>query len=179
MTMGLQFSRRLATRQKSICPPRAAKEETRNGDRSLPYLRATNLLASGNTTLRRRFRIPGLSNGLTLSRTEQHVAFHSDFISGGLIWAELAFKLEERIFYGSMGYYPIFPRGWEFRSFGANTLSSPWAAPRTHGHFGLDNIIRTGRLPSEWGAEDFRLYEWISHLIIDRNGNATQLSYDS
>ena len=173
----------VCTRQKATCPPRAAKEETRNGDRSCPTCGQPISLASGNTYIEETdVRIPGLSNGLTLVRTWNSMwpSTQMSYQEGlfGLNWRS---NFEERIFYGSDGYYKYSRGDGSFWSFGANNSVLTVAAPaNVTATLVLDNGNTHWTLTFQNGEQ--RTFDYTSGFltsIIDRNGNATQLSYDS
>src|SRR5882672_1162120 len=173
----------VCTRQKATCPPRAAKEETRNGDRSCPTCGQPISLASGNTYIEETdVRIPGLSNGLTLVRTWNSMwpSTQMSYQEGlfGLNWRS---NFEERIFYGSDGYYKYSRGDGSFWSFGANNSVLTVAAPaNVTATLVLDNSNTHWTLTFQNGEQ--RTFDYTSGFltsIIDRNGNATQLSYDS
>jgi YD repeat-containing protein len=164
------------------CPPPAAA-----GEVCLACLAAAAAagrpinLAIGNTFIEETdVRLPGLSGGLMLKRTWNSMwpATQSNF-QIGLFGPNWRSTFEERVFLGS-DYYIKYARGdGSFWSFGSNGSAWSVAAPA--------NVVATlvtgntsWTLTFQNGEQ--RVFDGNSGkltTIIDRNGNTTQLSYDS
>jgi YD repeat-containing protein len=162
----------------SACPPVAAPSETCTHCQTAG---SPISLATGNTFIDETdIRIPGLSNGLTLVRTWNSVwpATQSAF-QIGLFGPNWRSNFEERVFVGSDNYIKYGRGDGSFWSFGFNGGEWSVAAPA--------NVTATLSLGSSYWTLTFqngeqRLFDVASGKlisIIDRNGNATQLSYDS
>jgi YD repeat-containing protein len=171
----------LCTQQTSACPPAAAHSESAPGT-VCTHCGSPISLDSGNTYfIDTDLKVPGLSNGLALSRTwnSMWTATQNSFKTGlfGPSWRS---NYEERVFFGSDGFYKYSRGDGSFWSFGI-TSSSGWtvAAPA--------NVIATLSFDSSTYTIAFqngekRIFDYTSGVlkfIVDRNGNSTQLSYDS
>ena len=166
------------------CAPTTAASETRSscqrGTACSPIS-----LASGNTFIAEAdVKIPGLGGGLTLVRNwnSQWPATQSAY-QIGLFGPQWRSNFEERVFLGSDNYMK-YARGdgsfWSFGWGGAGSVAG-WsvAAPANY-------TARLVQGPSYWTITfqngEQRLFDNTSGnlvSIIDRNGNATQLTYDS
>jgi YD repeat-containing protein len=172
------------TRQKSTCPARDAKEETRDGA-SCPACQASKpiSLVSGNTYIEQTdVRIPGLSNGLILVRTWNSMWPSTQMSSqSGLFGLNWRSNFEERVFYGNDGYYKYSRGDGSFWSFGATGSVLSVAAPaNANATLVVDSNNTHWTLTFQNGEQ--RIFNYTSGSltsIINRNGNATQLSYDS
>jgi len=168
------------TRQKAACPPFAAITETAPGG-TCPNCGKPISLTSGNTYITQTdVRVPGLSNGLNLVRTWNSMwpltqtAFQTGLF--GLSWRS---NYEERVFFGADGYYK-YSRGdgsfWSFAWSGSGlSLAAPANASAT-----LPYNSSTYTITFQNGEK--RIFNFTSGSllsIVDRNGNATQLSYDA
>jgi YD repeat-containing protein len=148
-----------------------------------PCLRAGKpiCLADGDTYIEDvDVRIPGLSNGLTLVRTWNSVWPSSQSSSRvGLFGPNWRSTYEERVFVGSDHYIKYARNDGSFWSFGRRGNAWNPTAPA--------NITATlAEGPPYWtvtfqNGEQRRFETNTGHLvaIIDRNGNTTQLTYDS
>jgi YD repeat-containing protein len=168
------------------CPPAAGPNEVCPFCNRAATAQASPIdLATGNTYVSQAdISVPGLGGGLSLSRTWNSLtpsiqnSFPSMF---GTNWRS---TYEERIIYNSGDGYVKYARSdgsvWSFGFASANTqLTFKTAAPRNDG-----STLTTGTsyytLTSKSGEK--RLFDNTTGAllsIIDRNGNTTQLSYDS
>jgi YD repeat-containing protein len=143
-------------------------------------------MSTGNTYVEQSdLRIPGLSQGLSLSRTWNSVwpSSQNDSRIGrfGLNWRS---SYEERVFLGSDGYMKYARSDGSFWSFGFTTYESDQTflyhivAPANQSMI-LESGTSSWKITFKDGEK--RLFDNASGLlvsIIDRNGNATGLSYD-
>jgi YD repeat-containing protein len=160
------------------CPPVAAPAETCT--RCLAAGNPINL-ASGNTYIDETdIRIPGLSNGLMLMRTWNSMwPATQSALQIGLFGPNWRSTYEERVFVGSDNYIKYGRGDGSFWSFGFNAGHWSVAAPA--------NVTANLSWGSSYWTLTFqngeqRLFDVTSGKlisIIDRNGNTTQLSYDS
>lgn len=163
----------------SPCLPAVSKSETRG---ECPNCSKPISLSSGNTSIEETdVRIPGLSGGLSLSRTwnsiwpPTQVAFQT-----GLFGPNWRSTYEERIFVGGDNYVKYARSDGSFWSFvGGGTLTV--IAPSN-----VTGTLTTNSGNTEWILTfqngEQRIFSYTSGsltAIIDRNGNTTQLSYDS
>lgn len=140
-------------------------------------------LSNGNVYIQQRdVRIPGLGNGLTLTRIWNSIwpASQSSF-STGIFGPNWRSTYEERIFTGSDGAVK-YARGdgsfWSFLLYGSP--ASYHAIVPANGRATLSYSSSYWTLTFENGEQ--RLFSTTSGslaAIIDRNGNTTQLSYDA
>ena len=138
-------------------------------------------LATGNTYVEQTdVRVPGLSGGLTLSRTwnslwpDTQSAFQV-----GLFGPNWRSSFEERVFVGSDGYIKYAKSDGSFWSFGFNGADWVPAAPANVAATLVDNSP-SWTLTFQNGER--RIFDDTSGnltSIIDRNGNTTQISYDA
>jgi YD repeat-containing protein len=193
--------------QPATCPPAGGKDETCSGCNGGPggggpggggpggggpggggpggapgpFASSPINLATGNTFIRQTdIRIPGLSAGLTLARTwnskwpSTQTAFQV-----GIFGPNWRSTFEERVFVGSDNYVKYAREDGSFWSFGFASGGMKLAAPA--------NVSATLVQGSTYWTLTFqngeqRLFDNTSGsliAIIDRNGNTTQLSYDS
>lgn len=138
-------------------------------------------LASGNTYIEEMdVRLPGLSGGLTLARTwNSSWPVTQSAFQIGLFGPNWRSNFEERLFVGS-DHYVKYGRGdGSFWSFGSNGSTWSLAAPA--------NAVATLVIGSlNWTITfqngEQRVFSGTTGKlisIIDRNGNTTQLTYDS
>jgi YD repeat-containing protein len=161
-----------------MCPPVAAPGETKP---RCPAGGHPICLASGNTYIDETdIRIPGLSKGLMLMRTWNSMwPATQSALQIGLFGPNWRSTYEERVFVGSDNYIKYGREDGSFWSFGFNAGHWSVAAPA--------NVTATLFWGSSYWTLTFqngeqRLFDVTSGKlisIIDRNGNATQLSYDS
>jgi YD repeat-containing protein len=163
------------------CPPAASPSETHCP--FCPTATAGNpiSLADGNTYIKETdLKLPGLGGGLTLARTwnslwpSTQTAFQV-----GLFGPNWRSSFEERVFVGSDNYIKYARGDGTFWSFGYSGGTWVIAAPKT-----VTATLVQG--PSYWTltfeSGEQRLFDNTSGnliAIIDRNGNTTQLSYNS
>jgi YD repeat-containing protein len=171
------------------CPPKAAKEETRDGD-TCPYCSSSGTrpnaskpisLVTGDTYIAQTdVRIPGLSNGLTLARTwnsmwpSTQTAFQT-----GLFGPNWRSTYEERVFMGSDSYVKYARSDGSFWSFGGAVSLYPVAPSNVTTTLTADSAQTQWTLTFQNGEK--RIFSYASGSltsIVDRNGNTTQLSYD-
>ena len=160
------------------CAPVAAPSETRC---NCSIAGQPISLADGNTYIKEMdVRLPGLAGGLTLSRTWNSLwpSTQSAFQVGifGPNWRS---SFEERVYVGSDHYIKYARGDGTFWSFGYNGGFWSLAAPRT-------TVATLVPGQSYWTLTfqngEQRLFNNTSGnliAIIDRNGNATQLSYNA
>jgi YD repeat-containing protein len=164
----------------SACPPAAGAAETCASCAAAAAGHPISL-ASGNTFIvETDIKVPGLSSGLKLVRTWNSMwpATQSAF-QVGLFGPNWRSNYEERVFLGSDNYMKYARGDGSFWSFGANGSSLSVAAP-ANVNATLSQGTSYWTLTFQNGEQ--RLFDNTSgHLIsiIDRNGNTTQLSYDS
>jgi YD repeat-containing protein len=165
----------------NACPPPAAAQETCLACASAAAGHPISL-ASGNTYIvETDVKIPGLSGGLALVRTWNSLwPSTQTAYQVGLFGPNWRSNYEERIFVGSDNYIK-YARGdgnfWSFGYSSGNTLRP--AAPAN-----VNATLVYG--PTYWTLTfqdgEQRLFEETAGKlveIIDRNGNSTQLTYDS
>jgi YD repeat-containing protein len=139
-------------------------------------------LATGNTYIQQTdVKIPGLSGGLTLTRTWNSMwpATQSTYQIGpfGPNWS---LNFEERIFVGSDQYIKYARGDGSFWSFGSNGLWSWSVAAPANASATLVQGTTNWTLTFQNGEQRvFNIATGQLVSIIDRNGNTTQLSYDS
>jgi YD repeat-containing protein len=143
-------------------------------------------LAKGNTYIAQTdLRVPGLGGGLGLTRTWNSIAPASESASSqgmfGLKWSS---AFEERLFVGSDGYMKyargngdVWSLGFSGQSNGTNFYAAAGPANQTE-------TLNAGSANSTISFQngEQRVFDSISGnllSIIDRNGNATRLSYDA
>jgi len=144
-------------------------------------------LATGNTYIEETdLKVPGLSNGLALDRTWNSKWPPSQSGSQvGRFGPNWRSTYEERVFVGSDGYMKYARSDGSFWSFGflsssGSIMTYKVAAPANAGGATLATGASFWTLTFQNGEQ--RLFDNASGniiKIIDRNGNATQISYDS
>jgi YD repeat-containing protein len=166
-----------------VCQPPAANKETcpTCGTPVTPTAGGPISLATGNTYIKERdLSIPGLSGGLTLVRIWNSIWPSTQMASQvGLFGPNWRSNFEERVFVGTDNYVKYARGDGSFWSFGINGSSWSLAAPA--------NVSATLTPGASYWTLTFqngeqRLFDNTSGNlidIIDRNGNTTQLSYDS
>jgi YD repeat-containing protein len=162
------------------CPPPQAASETKP---RCPAAVAGKpiCLSTGNTYIEQSdVRLPGLSGGLTLSRTwNSQWPSTQSLLQVGMFGPNWRSTYEERVFVGSDNYIKYARGDGSFWSFGSNGGTWSLAAPQ--------NVTATLASGSSYWTLTFqsgeqRLFNNTSGsliAIIDRNGNTTQLSYDA
>jgi YD repeat-containing protein len=175
---GPSFFFTLCTIPSAACaPPEPGKEPCPN----CPHGGGPISLASGNTFIEQTdLKIPGLGGGLTLARTWNSVwpSTQSTF-QVGLFGPNWRSTYEERIFLGFDNYIKYSRGNGSFWSLGYNGSTWNFAAPA--------NVVATlAQGTTYWtltfqNGEQRRFDNTTGNLIaiIDRNGNTTQISYDS
>lgn len=143
-------------------------------------------LTNGNTYIQETdLKIPGLGKGISLARTWNSIwpASESAYQNGmfGLNWIS---NYEERVFQGSgnaVNYMAYLRADGGLWFFGPNNGSSwPLAAPANTPASLVPNGTLSWTITFQNGEQ--RIFNYASGsltTIIDRNGNTTQLSYDS
>lgn len=159
------------------CAPAGAAAETRN---RCPNCGKPISLTDGNTYIvQNDVQVPGLGGGLSLTRTWNSMwPITQDGTQRGLFGDKWRSTYEERVFLGSDNTMKYSRADGSFWSFGYNGGTWSVAAP--------GNVTATlARGSSYWTLTlqngEQRLFANTSGSlisIIDRNGNATQLSYD-
>ena len=141
-------------------------------------------IASGNTWIEQTdLRVPGLGGGLALVRTWNSV-WPSTLTAqaAGLFGPNWRSTYEERVFVGGDSYLKYATASGDFWSFGWNGTINVLVSP--------GNVYATldqgTTHPNAWtlkfGNGEQRLFDLTSGsltFIVDRNGNATQISYDA
>lgn len=168
----------------ALCPPADAAPET---GAMCPYhgneaeSGSPICLANGDTYIKQTdLALPGLGGGLTLVRTWNSLWPPTQSASEvGLFGPNWRSSFEERVFVGSDNYIKYARGDGTFWSFGYNGGIWVIAAPKT-----VTATLVQG--PSYWTltfeSGEQRLFDNTSGnltAIIDRNGNTTQLSYNS
>ncbi len=165
----------------AICPPAAAPQESCPSCAQPAAAGQPISLASGNTYIvETDVRVPGLSGGLTLVRTwnSKWPATQSAF-QIGLFGPNWRSNFEERVFIGSDHYLKYSRGDGSFWSFGFNGGGWTVAAPA---NIAATFVTGSPNWTLTFQNGEQRLFDNISGKlvkIIDRNGNTTQLSYDS
>jgi YD repeat-containing protein len=165
-------------------PPDAAKETCttcNDGHASEPIN-----LATGDTyIIETDISIPGLGGGLSLTRTWNSILSPSQQSYGGIFGRNWRSNFEERLLYaGTDGYLKYTRSDGAVWSFGTEAAGSSSITYRTSAPANNLTRITSGDTNYTVTAHDGskKLFDSVSGLlvsIIDRNGNATQLSYDS
>src|SRR5712691_1542392 len=166
----------ICTVPNTTCAPAAAKNETCP---TCPHASNPISLATGNTYIEEAdLRIPGLSNGLTLSRTWNSQWPSSQMASQvGSFGPNWRSTYEERVFLGSDGYLR-YARGdgsfWSFAAGAGWVTVAPGNAGATlaQGSTYWTLVLKNGE------QRHFDINSGSLTTIIDRNGNTTQLTYD-
>src|SRR5882672_1700855 len=140
-------------------------------------------LASGNTYITESdVRIPGLSSGLTLSRTWNSIwPLTQASFSVGLFGPNWRSTYEERIFVGSDHYVKYSRNDGAYWSFAyAGAAYAPVAPANATATLTLDSNSTYWMLTFQNGEQRIFGYSsgWLTS-IIDHNGNTTQLTYDA
>ena len=138
-------------------------------------------LATGNTFIQQTdLRIPGLGNGLSLVRTWNSQWPSSESASQvGLFGPNWRSTYEESVSTDSYGYMTYARADGSFWSFGAG--ASGWAVVAP-GNAGATLVQGSSYWTLTLKNGEQRRFDLLSGLltaIIDRNGNATQISYDA
>lgn len=162
-----------------LCKPAASPLETRG---QCPNCSKPISLSSGNTSIEETdIKLPGLAGGLSLSRTwnsiwpPTQVAFQT-----GLFGPNWRSTYEERIFLGDDNFVKYARSDgsfWSFAGAGSLTVIAPSNVTAT---LTLNSADTQWTLTFQNGEQ--RTFNYASGsltAIIDRNGNATQLSYDA
>ena len=172
------------TKPNATCPPLAGPSET-NKKGSCPTCNAASPinLVTGNTFVEENdVKIPGLSNGLTLTRIWNSQWPPTQSASQiGLFGPNWRSTFEERIFFGNDGYYKYSRGDGSFWSFGSSSSGWKVVAPANDLATLVANSNYTFWTLTFQNGEQ-RIFNYASGYlttIIDRNGNTTQLSYDS
>src|SRR6266436_2892856 len=166
----------ICTVPNTTCAPAAAKNETCP---TCPHASNPISLATGNAYIEETdLRIPGLSNGLTLSRTWNSQWPSSQMASQvGSFGPNWRSTYEERVFLGSDGYLR-YARGdgsfWSFAAGAGWVTVAPGNAGATlaQGSTYWTLVLKNGE------QRHFDINSGSLTAIIDRNGNTTQLTYD-
>jgi YD repeat-containing protein len=164
----------------SACAPAAAAGETCASCAAAAAGHPISL-ASGNTFIvETDIKVPGLSSGLKLVRTWNSMwpSTQSAF-QVGLFGPNWRSNYEERVFLGSDNYMKYARGDGSFWSFGVNGSSLSVAAP-ANANATMTQGTAYWTITFQNGEQ--RLFDNTSGnliSIIDRNGNTTQLSYDS
>jgi YD repeat-containing protein len=167
------------TRPKATCPPPAAPPVSKCPSCGRPIS-----LTTGNTFIEQTdVKIPGLSGGLTLSRTWNSMwgtTEDSSLAGIGLFGGKWRSTFEERIFVGNDGYYKYVRADGSIWSFafspGGWTVAAPANALAT-----LDPYSNQVYMTLTFENGEKRIFNYLGGgltSIIDRNGNTTQLTYD-
>jgi YD repeat-containing protein len=167
----------------NCAPPNAGQETgpTCNSTRSNPSGGHPICLASGDTFIvETDLKIPGLGGGLSLVRTWNSLwpATQSAF-QVGLFGPNWRSNFEERVFTGSDNYMKYARGDGSFWSFGAGGPAWSVAAPA---NAAATLVSGPSYCTITFKNGEQRLFDNTSGnliSIIDRNGNATQLTYDA
>jgi YD repeat-containing protein len=179
---GLSFFFTPCTIPNAVCPPPDAKDEVCLACQIAAATGGSPVnLATGNTYIQQTdLRIPGLGGGLSLARTwnSKWPSSQSTF-QVGLFGPNWRSTYEERVILGLDNYIKYSRSDGSFWSFGYNGATWNVAAPAN-----VSADLAEGT--SYWtltfqNGEQRRFDNTTGNLIaiIDRNGNTTQLSYDS
>ena len=180
-----QFSFTVTCQLPPLCPPPGSAGEGASGP-SCPHCGNPISLVSGNTFIEENdVRIPGLSNGLTLVRTWNSMwpSTQSAFRIGlfGPNWRS---NFEERVFLGGDNYVK-YGRGdgsfWSL-TYSGYSGGAPIYTVVAPANAGVTLYTGSSYWTMIFQNGEQRLFDNSSGkltAIIDRNGNTTQLSYDS
>jgi YD repeat-containing protein len=170
------------------CPPPAAASETCPTCTAQQAVAGAPIsLASGNTFIKESdVRLPGLAGGLTLVRTWNSLWPATQATSRvGLFGPNWRSNFEERIFVGSDNYIKYARGDGSFWSFGfagfqGQFVAMAVAAPANAGVSSLVQFTQYWTITFTNGEKrNFDITSGNLVSIIDRNGNVTQLTYDS
>jgi len=160
-------------------PPHASKETCPR----CPSAGSPISLATGNTYIEEKdISLPGLGGGLSLTRTWLSLWPSSQIASSiGLFGPNWRSTYEERIFMDTGDNYLKYSRGdGSYWSFGYSSLGTFIVAAPRNVAATLSQNATNWVLAFENGEQrQFSLTTGLLTAIIDRNGNTTQLSYDS
>ncbi|MDR3573228.1 MAG: DUF6531 domain-containing protein [Anaerolineaceae bacterium] len=162
----------------AACPPLAAQSETCP---TCPHASNPISLATGNTFIQEAdVRLTGLGGGLNLTRTWNSLWPPTQAaMSVGVFGPNWRSTYEERVFLGSDSYIKYARSDGSFWSFGAGGPGWVLAAP-SNAYATLVMGSTSWTLTFQNGEKRlFNLATGALTAIIDRNGNTTQLSYDS
>lgn len=166
------------------CPPAAGPQETCTGCNAGAPAQAAHpiSLASGNTYIKQTdVRLPGLSGGLTLIRTWNSIwPSTQTALQTGLFGPNWRSNFEERVFVGSDNYIKYARGDGSFWSFGYGPPTGLGVAAPANVNANLNYGVSYWTLTFQNGEQ--RIFANTSGnliSIIDRNGNTTQLTYDS
>jgi YD repeat-containing protein len=164
----------------NLCPPPAAPQETCLSCAQLAAAGHPISLATGNTYIEENdVRVPGLSSGLTLTRTWNSAwPVTQSALQIGLFGPNWRSNFEERVFVGSDHYIKYARGDGSFWSFGSGATWSVVAPANIVASLAVGSPTWT--LTFQNGEQ--RLFDNTSGrltAIVDRNGNSTQLTYDS
>jgi YD repeat-containing protein len=166
----------------SSCPPGASPTETQP---RCPSCGSPIVLATGNTYIEQRdISVPGLGNGLRLTRTWNSLWPSTQGASQtGLFGPNWRSTYEERVFMGGDGYMKYSRGDGSFWSFGYNTaVGGPLYAVASPANASATLALGTTSWTLSFHNGEQRYFDVTSGnltMIVDRNGNATALSYDS
>jgi YD repeat-containing protein len=163
-----------------ICTPPAAAKETHQ---KCPNCSQPVSLADGDVFVEQTdVSIPGLAGGLSLKRTWNSVWPSTQILyQVGLFGLSWKSNFEERIFVGSDTYIKYMRGDGSFWSFGATGIMTQWklVAP-------ANQPLTLAQGSSYWNLtfqngeqRHFDLTTGLLTAVVDRNGNTTQLTYDS
>lgn len=140
-------------------------------------------LASGNTFIKETdVRLPGLGGGLSLVRQWNSLWPATQLASQvGLFGPNWRCNFEERVFIGSDNYIKYARGDGSFWSFGYNTSIQAFSTAAPANEVATLQPLTSGWVITFKSGEQRQFDPTTGRLtkIIDRNGNATQLSYDS
>jgi YD repeat-containing protein len=185
-TPGLGIFRCRAYSASASCPVSAAAQETCtscSGGKSAASGGSPINLANGNTyIIQNDFAIPGLSGGLSLTRTwNSKWPVTQNAFKNGLFGPNWRSTYEERIFMGDDGYLKYARSDGSFWSFAADFSGGGLkvAAPSD------ENAILSSDASTTWTVtfkngtrRTFDYHSGWLKSIVDRNGNTTAVSYD-
>lgn len=161
----------------SSCAPAAAPAEANT---KCPFCSSPISLATGNTYIEQAdVRVPGLSNGLTLTRTWLSQWPSTQMASQvGLFGPNWRSTYEERVFLGNDGYMRYARSDGTFWSFGMGGPGWVVVAPANAGATLVQGTNYWTLTLKNGEQRRFDLNSGSLTTILDRNGNATQLTYD-
>lgn len=163
---------------KAICPPIAAAKETCP---TCPHAQNPISLATGNTYIEESdFAIPGLGGGLSLRRTWNSTWPDTQTTHQvGLFGTNWTTNIEEKIFIGSDHYVKYMRGNGSFWSFGLNGTAWSIAAPANESATLVPGSTSWTLTFKNGEKKIFDINTGLLTAIVDRNGNTTQLTYDS
>lgn len=162
----------------AVCAPAPTKKCPWCGGQPIDF-------ASGDTYFTQvDVKIPGLGGGLTLTRTWNSVSAGGSSPSAGMFGPGWTSNFEEGVYIGSDGYMKESLSSGDVNSFGFSGIANGSSQFLMAGRGAQNSVLTQGS--SNWTVVlpngDQKIFDGTSGKLLsitDRNGNLTQLSYDS